>query len=73
MKTVHNARELIKALEGAEKGDTLYFDELEGKINIERCPKCHKTLTVEDNRADTDRGVYGSVVTFCEYCGWENE
>lgn len=33
-----------------------------------KCPKCNEEMKYEDNRADTDYGVCGSIIYFCDGC-----
>lgn len=35
------------------------------------CPECNKKMDSEDLRADTDRGVFGDIVYWCDDCGYE--
>jgi len=36
-----------------------------------KCPVCQGKIVTEDNRADTDRGTYGSIIHYCEKCDVE--
>ena len=33
------------------------------------CPNCGDKLQSEDNRCDTDRGTFGSIIYWCDNCG----
>jgi len=36
-----------------------------------KCPNCKQEMEYEDSRADTDRGVYGGIVYWCDTCNYE--
>lgn len=33
-----------------------------------RCPRCEEFMEEQDDRADTDRGVKGSLLFYCDDC-----
>lgn len=35
------------------------------------CPECNTELYYDDSRCDTDRGVMGDEVYYCEECGYQ--
>ena len=44
-----------------------------GVGEMKKCPKCKNDMEIEDGRYDTEKGVSGSIIYFCEVCDYQEE